>query len=863
MTANTTNKEPAALKLGAHVLIQLGSELVTDVEQAILECVKNAYDADSPGCFVDIDTEEKGTRTEVGLADRLERFAAPAEGVTVGVEDIAPPDPRQAEHDRRQVRRRLDYIGRVTIQDNGDGLTPDQLESSWLVISKSRKRGKPGEAKVKTPKGRTPLGDKGVGRLGTMKLGDILLIETATAKDSPVATAQFRWADCETAETIDEIPVTLGTQPNTGGFKGTKVSVLGLHDVQEWVRPKKVDEITRSLARLISPFEGTSSFPVRIKLNGSDRSLAAATNDLLKRAVAEFEFAWGDTAQGRRELVATARLRKDLLASKRSGSKEERTELVFGQDGGAGFEAYLRKQGRMKAYDKLGIDRNGSWYIELERTYQWSDILLDDRAAMSDPGPFKGKFYYFHLDAFDVVAQPTAAVAGIGVDRSFVKSMTGISILRDGFRVRSQGDWLGLSTEMTSGSTYGLRPDNTIGYFALTGERNFGLIEKSDREGFVEDATYRGFLEMARRCRRFSSEAMVSVRRTLDDYVRTLEAPADKSPRTGRDAIRVIERNLRTAKDAKTLADDAVSALRQEMQAVEHDAGKAGPAATRAMQLANTAMAAIETVRGKLAADPTAETTMARLRHDFEDRQDQAIALFESAAVGLSARGLAHELRTHLTEIRTRATAMHTAALKGANDAALMPHLRAIRGACSAIQGAAALIDPMLPRSRAARETFSLAAFAQDYVANREISFKQAEIAVSVVDGSGGTKVRANRPRMLQVLDNLVRNSAYWLRRGKLTGETVADMAVRIEVGPNGFVVSDTGPGVDLHIEESLFELFVSAKPDREGGQGLGLFIIGQLLGLDGCGVSLLPDRNAHGRRYRFAVDLSPVTLAL
>jgi hypothetical protein len=27
------------------VLVQLGSELVTDAEQAILECVKNAYDA--------------------------------------------------------------------------------------------------------------------------------------------------------------------------------------------------------------------------------------------------------------------------------------------------------------------------------------------------------------------------------------------------------------------------------------------------------------------------------------------------------------------------------------------------------------------------------------------------------------------------------------------------------------------------------------------------------------------------------------------------------------------------------------------------------------------------------------------------
>ena len=36
----------AHIKVGAHVLTQLGRELVTDVEQALLECVKNAYAPD-------------------------------------------------------------------------------------------------------------------------------------------------------------------------------------------------------------------------------------------------------------------------------------------------------------------------------------------------------------------------------------------------------------------------------------------------------------------------------------------------------------------------------------------------------------------------------------------------------------------------------------------------------------------------------------------------------------------------------------------------------------------------------------------------------------------------------------------------
>ncbi|WP_244496779.1 ATP-binding protein [Methylobacterium indicum] len=820
------------------------------MEQAILECVKNAYDADSLSCAIEIMTDEVGTRVETAPAERLAGYDTPAEGVSVSLTE---PD------DDGQVTRTLTYKGRITIADKGDGLTEADLKGSWLVISKSRKRGAPGAPKRKTRLGRTPLGDKGLGRLGTMKLGDILLVETAVAKDAPKSTAQFRWADCEVAETIDRIPVTLDTVPNDDGLEGTRVSVLGLHDAGEWARATKVDELTRSLARLISPFEGTSNFPVTVSLNTNSRSLAAATKELLKRAVAEFEFEWRDAGDGKRELFTKAMFRKELLASQRSG-RIERTKLVFdGPDKGAGFENYLRHKGRMKNYGTPEIEPKGQWYIQLERTFQWSDILLTDAAAMSDPGPFKGRFYFFHLDAFDTVAPPDAVLGGVSVDRAFVKSMTGISILRDGFRVRSPGDWLGLSAEMTSGSTYGLRADNTIGYVALTGEHNHALVEKSDREGFVEDATYRGFLEIARRARKYSSEAMGAVRRSVDEYGKTLEAPKDKSPRTGEDAIRVIERDVASKRDAQGVMDDAISTVRQQLQVVERLGGKADPETVRAMQ---SAMRAVETVKGKLDVATADEMTVARLRHEFEDRQDQAIALFESAAVGLSARGLAHELRTHLTEIRTRATAMHAAAEKGATGPALMPHLRAIRGACSAIQGAASLIDPMLPRSRAARETFSVAAFAKEYVANREISFKQAGIEVSVVDGSGGAVIRANRPRMLQVLDNIVRNATYWLRRGRATGMTSRAMAIAIEVDPTGFVVSDTGPGVDVHVEESLFEIFVSNKPDKDGGQGIGLFIVGQLLGLDGCGITLLEDRNADGRRYRFAVDLSPVTLA-
>jgi len=193
------------------------------------------------------------------------------------------------------------------------------------------------------------------------------------------------------------------------------------------------------------------------------------------------------------------------------------------------------------------------------------------------------------------------------------------------------------------------------------------------------------------------------------------------------------------------------------------------------------------------------------------------------------------------------------------NDKAIIPSLRAIRASCNAIVNAAALIDPMLPRTRALKETIGLRDIIESYVKTRETTLDKAGIKTSI-SGAGRT-VRANRSRLIQVIDNLVRNSIYWLRRGEATGELDGPKQINIRLTESGFTVSDSGHGVDPRYEEILFEMFVTAKPDRDG-QGLGLFIIKQLLLIDGCDVLLLNDRNEHGRRYKFAVNLAPLVKA-
>lgn len=866
-----TDDHEAELKIGAHVLVQLGSELVTDVEQAILECVKNAYDADSPGCKIDIDTREVGSKLETGTVSKYWGFDSATETVSVELLDKdGQPLATRPDAGDVEITRKLNYTGRITIEDKGDGLEPSQLRSSWLVISRSSKRSAVGGQKNKTRKGRTPLGDKGLGRLGSMKLGDILRIETATSATSPLAIAEFRWADCEAARTVDQIPVFVDSLPNHARFKGTRVSILGLRDLPEWRRKDRIAEITRSLARLISPFEATSTFPVGITLDGNDQSLISVTDELLKRAVAEFDFSWenDESDPSKRILVATARFRKRLFTSERSKKNKERTIAVFGKDGGAGFAESLKSYGRLKPYREKVVDLDGAWFIELKRTFQWSDMQLDTGATLVDPGPFSGAFYFFHLDKLGIDEESNAdidtpAAAGIGIDRQLLKDMTGISILRDGFRVRSQGDWLGLSQSMTSGSTYGMRVDNTVGYFALTGEYNYGLVEKSDREGFVEDAAYRGFLQIAKYCRGFANESLEQVRRALDDYYKRL-LNSSGSPNSGAssaNAFQELESGIKSTEFARADASRIAAQLQTDLDRLEREAAKGevnAEAAGLALNVANRAVAAMHSVQAKLADGARTSANLVRLRQEFDEKDEQTIALFESAAVGLSARGLAHELRTHLTEIRQRTSAIEKIAKTGSNEA--ISHLRAIRASCTAISSAAALIDPMMPRSRSVKETIVLRSFVEDFFEGRASMYERAGIRTHIK--GGGPAVRANRPRLTQVLDNLVRNSVYWLRRGEATSQVQRPKEITVELTNSGFIVSDSGPGVDPDYETSLFEIFITAKPERDIGQGLGLFIVTELLRIDGCDISLLPEKNADGRRYRFSVNLRPLVVS-
>ena len=64
--------------------------------------------------------------------------------------------------------------GRITIQDDGIGMTPDDINDRFLNVGYCRREDQPGP----TAKGRLPMGRKGIGKLSSFSIAETIDVET-------------------------------------------------------------------------------------------------------------------------------------------------------------------------------------------------------------------------------------------------------------------------------------------------------------------------------------------------------------------------------------------------------------------------------------------------------------------------------------------------------------------------------------------------------------------------------------------------------------------------------------------------------------------------------------------------------------
>jgi signal transduction histidine kinase len=222
-TESSTSSKLVPWKFHPRVFSALGAELVTNDLVALIELVKNAYDAMARRCDV--------------------RFIRGDDGSPI-----------------------------IEIQDNGFGMDRETLLNDWLTIGTPRKFIE--KSAISGKRRRRVSGEKGLGRLSAARLGNELRLTTKTA-GGLCFRIDMDWKALAAAHDLAECNVLLSeiTSPPKLGRQGTILEVRGLR--KTWVEEgsTEYEALRTELARFTSPLSKRVDF--EIFLTWGDKSEAA------------------------------------------------------------------------------------------------------------------------------------------------------------------------------------------------------------------------------------------------------------------------------------------------------------------------------------------------------------------------------------------------------------------------------------------------------------------------------------------------------------------------------------------------------------------------------------------------------------
>ena len=164
---------------------------------------------------------------------------------------------------------------KITIADNGKGMTFEEIRNKWLFVGYSEKKDGAEEDerqqsyrdKIK----RYYAGAKGIGRFSCDRLGRFMTMTTCSKESHIVERIIVDWEKFEKDQKIEFANVKVGHEVVTAPIvfplqenHGTIIEITGLHDEETpWTR-KHILELKRSLEKLINPISETNDFAIEI-----------------------------------------------------------------------------------------------------------------------------------------------------------------------------------------------------------------------------------------------------------------------------------------------------------------------------------------------------------------------------------------------------------------------------------------------------------------------------------------------------------------------------------------------------------------------------------------------------------------------
>lgn len=347
--------------------------------------------------------------------------------------------------------------GEIIISDDGCGMNWDTIKNVWLEPGTDY-RDEQVRKGQKTPKfHRTPMGQKGIGRFGAHKLGKRILLITRSKKQQEII-VEINWSDFEKKKYLEDVPVTIKERvPEMfkGNSTGTYIKISGLWN--SWTRGM-VRSIYRAINSICSPFKSPDSFRTNLKIEDADKA------DWIKGLMN-----WED-AKDVKLFTATCIMEKDELSYNYEFIPWKNMTKVKGR----------KVRVPDKNCKKIKMMNEEKETINLEN-YNIGKVKFD--------------LYIYDLDT-NLLALGIKDKKGL---REFLKYNGGLRVYRDGVRVYDYGelgnDWLDLGVRRVNVPTQRISNNIMIGAVSISRNESSDLVEKTNREGFIENKAVRQFRE--------------------------------------------------------------------------------------------------------------------------------------------------------------------------------------------------------------------------------------------------------------------------------------------------------------------------------------------------------------------------------
>lgn len=867
MATDPVKKDATHFEISASVISQLGDELISDEVTALMELVKNAYDADTKVIKIILSTKNKLDEEHYFKGDK----------------------------------------GFVTITDFGRGMDNDAINKNWLVISRSQKRGMK-ESNSKTLDGRIPLGDKGLGRLSTQKIARNIELKTKIAGEEISRHVAFSWDSFTSDLLINEVPLKRFTKPAKKSETGTTIILSNLKNPEVWKGDAK-DKFRGKISQLVYPIKKKRPVNIHLEIDDDPQNFDEINNRLKSLAAGSYSFQFFiDKGVPTVKVEGTVRLKK--IKGNTSASKAEYSKLIQ-NDFGKSFFKFLTSPTDNKSefisdleylgagetdffsFTKIVQIRGLETLVVKSQSKETPDHTENYKTPQDSEGlsPFllpyildktdlnKGKSA---VDGNDQLEENELRVWAIPGDfegelydvpkdelspenKSMVESLIGVRVYKDGFGVKPYGfeknDWLNLGQTWSSGgSYYGLKPGGTIGFVSLSLEKNYVLSEKTDREGFIDSPFSRNFqFIIADVAVKEINTIVERTRRSFTAYRKRFYASSVEEALSHKHSIGRILATANRAKAAHKNSDDLSKRLLQfTSNLAEYSVDSYGNLSREGFRNILGVKKILEESSNYLTKAGGLLDEVIKLENDakfldpfIEDLEERTVQFSELAGLGLTAEALTHELY-HLLDRANIHLGELVKQIKKKDFSQPYEHTEGLANFLKSLRVQVNHLSPILKYNRERKEEIHVKEFLSELVT----FFKNRASNIDVnIETKRGFAIKINRGKLTQVFDNLLFNSEYWLKEKKnrekkfkpLITLTIESPFVRIE---------DNGYGIDKFVVDRLFQPFVTTKP-KGTGRGLGLYITKNILENSECEIILLPKKNKDNNSYIFQIDFS------